>query len=158
MTDEEISFEAAYHLTQQLEGGHNPDDEGSDTWYGIRRENHPNEPWPPTVARAKEIAFQQYWKPYNLGKLPGYFAAAAFDWLFNGGPAIRELQRLCGVQQDGRIGSMTAQAVRSHQELMPVYLAARLEWMMALPNWSKNRHVWTNRVLSLAWHIGRVEG
>ena len=43
-----------------LEGVHNVDT-GGDTWWGIARNSHPDEPWPPTLERAKQIYFDEYY-------------------------------------------------------------------------------------------------
>lgn len=104
-------FDLAIEIILGAEGIHNPNDEGSDTWYGLRRANHPNEtPWPPTRERVIQIARAEYWDPYHFDQLPAALAIATADWIWNGGRAISTLQHVLGVTPDGSIGPETANA------------------------------------------------
>jgi lysozyme family protein len=152
-------FDVAAAITFAQEGGHNPSDEGSDTWYGIRRANHPDEtPWPPTKERALEIAREQYWAPYRFDLLPASLACAAFDWVFNGGPAISTLQRILGVTEDGRIGPDTAHAAaRANQaDTLTRYFARRAFYLVGLHSWTLHSEAWMCRLFSVYGECRRL--
>jgi lysozyme family protein len=149
------TFDLAWRITLHEEGGRNPDDAGSETYYGIRRADNPDLPWPPTLEQAKARAEAQYWAPYHFELLPPIFAVAAFDWLFNGGPAIRTLQALLDVPLDGEIGPQTAAAaaaVKDPVELLARYLTRRAIYYAGLSTFAVNAGEWFARL----FHVHRA--
>lgn len=145
-------FELAWEITRALEGEHTPNDEGSDTWFGIRRANNPDMPWPPTVEQAKARARERYWTPYHFDQLPAALACAAFDFKFNGGPAIGTLQHVLGVTNDGAIGPQTSGAA-ARCDVRPTlarYLMERDLYYIGLHGFDDNGRGWLVRVISLA--------
>ena len=52
------------NLAHNIEGFHDADlGRGGDTVWGIARKFHPEEPWPPSYDRCKEIYFDEYYTP-----------------------------------------------------------------------------------------------
>lgn len=145
-------FEAAWEITLAIEGGHNPNDENSDTWFGIRRANNPDMPWPPTVEQAKARARERYWTPYHFDQLPAALACAAFDFIFNGGRSISTLQRVLGVTTDGQIGPETASAASrcDVRRTLARYLMERDLYYLGLHGFDDNARGWLTRVIDLA--------
>lgn len=155
MSPPDRGFALAASITFREEGGHNPDDEGSDTWYGVRRANHPNEPWPPTKARALAIAEAEYWRPYDFHRLPPALACAAFDWIFNGGPAIKSLQRVLGVTPDGIIGVETERAAEGCdlRDTLARYMMQRALYYTGLQSFDRNGASWMKRLFSITLRL-----
>lgn len=94
------------------DGKHNVD-EGGETVYGISRKWHPDEPWPPTPERAKEIAYHDYWQVLQCDALPPDIAFYLADTSFNQGQgyAVCLFQQLSGVYSDGKMGPNTIDAI-----------------------------------------------
>ena len=117
--------EALTHVLKH-EGGYvnHPSDPGGATNKGVtlanfRRYVKPNG----TVADLKRLTVDQaaivyrryYWDAVLGDMLPGGVDYAVFDFAVNSGPsrAVKFLQRIVGVVQDGRIGPKTLEAVES---------------------------------------------
>ena len=133
------AFEQAWRITAPEEGGHNPDDEGSDTWYGIRR-------------AAKARARARYWTAYHLELLPVAFGAAVFDWLYNGGQPIHALQEVLGVAPDGEVGPATARAagaVRDPVRTLQRLFARRGYYYASLESFSRHWESWLTRLFDV---------
>ena len=103
-------------------------------------------------AEAVEIYKAQYWAPVRGDELPAGVDLAVFDFAVNSGPgrAVKELQEVLGVKQDGIIGLQTLDAVHRYpgkeQTLISDYADGRLAFMKGLSNWPHNKNGWTNRV------------
>jgi lysozyme family protein len=73
-----------------------------------------------------------------------------FDFAINSGSAraVKELQRVLGVQVDGIIGLVTLSEINriKPSELIHRYSARRLAFMESLRNWNANKNGWTKRV------------
>lgn len=103
-----------------------------------------------TNAEVREIYQGQYWWPIRGDDLPPGLDWAVFDFAVNSGPgrAIKELQRILGVNADGAVGLVTLAAVAKSDipSLIEVYCNARLRFMRGLKNWGANKNGWTRRV------------
>lgn len=105
-----------------------------------------------TKDEAIEIYRAQYWNPIRGDELPLGVDWAVFDFAVNSGPgrAVRELQELLRVKQDGIIGLITLNAIRNYpgreHKLIADYSQARLDFMKTLSNWPYNKNGWTKRV------------
>ena len=105
-----------------------------------------------TKDEAIEIYRAQYWNPIRGDELPLGVDWAVFDFAVNSGPgrAVRELQELLSVKQDGIIGLITLNAIKNYpgreHKLIADYSQARLDFMKTLSNWPYNKNGWTKRV------------
>ncbi len=93
---------------------------------------------------------RKYWDKVKADSLPEGVDYCVFDTAINSGPgrAIKLLQGVVGVDQDGDIGPKTLGAVKSFdpKELIQDYSKRRLSFMMDLPAWQHFSKGWTNRV------------
>jgi lysozyme family protein len=65
-------------------------------------------------AKARDLAFQRYWKPMMCDQFSPGVGLAVYDTAFNHGvgAATKMLQYAAGVRVDGSIGAITIRAVR----------------------------------------------
>ncbi len=163
------AFDAAMRLVLKNEGGLNLDDDdpGGRTMYGIAERFHP-EAWmngPPSIGAAFDIYRRKYWNRVRGDDLPAPVAVALMDFAVQSGPsfAVRHLQGLLGVVQDGRIGPITLAAVAQED---PVTLAENLtrmrhDFLKALGQRSKAHAVrqrgYANRIERVLLAIRRGE-
>jgi lysozyme family protein len=112
------------------EGGYvdHPADPGGETKFGISRRflirvGLPNENIRGmTRERAKELYQLYFVEPNRLDEFKDpRLANLVLDWLVNGGPAIKALQRLLKVEADGVVGEKTLAAANG---LRPIELDA----------------------------------
>jgi lysozyme family protein len=136
----------------EIEGVHSDDpaDAGGDTWWGIARASHPDEPWPPTFERATEIAHDEYWTPLRCDDLRAPLALLLFDMGFNSGTvsAARLLQAVIGgLRIDGRIGPVTIEAAArcDIRRTGADFQARRVMTLMHAGNWTRFGHGWLVR-------------
>lgn len=102
---------------------------------------------------AKDVAplyKRKYWDKVKADELPTGIDYCVFDTAINSGPgrAIKLLQGVVGVDQDGDIGPKTLAAVKAFdsKDLVQDYSKRRLSFMMDLKNWPTFGKGWTNRV------------
>jgi lysozyme family protein len=147
------AFKQADAVVALMEGGHanSPHDAGGDTWYGISRRWHPKEePWPPTVQRAQQIRFEEYWCACRCDELPLYVALLVYDMAMTSAPedAIKLMQQTVKVPVDGVIGPVTLLAAK---KMLPAeYLAARALAMTTNSTFVYNGRGWFRRLFTLA--------
>jgi hypothetical protein len=102
-----------------------------------------------TPATAKEIYRANYWNRMQCGALPAGLDLEVFDFGVNAGPAeaVKMLQKIVGVNQDGSIGPITLAAVGQlkARDLISRYSDARLAFYKALSN-PEFEQGWQNRV------------
>lgn len=162
------SFDMAFAFTHKEEGGFIlstlAGDSGGETYAGIARNKQPQwEGWVridqgDTISTTlqnmvKNFYFNRFWLRMNLEQLPQPLATLAYDWGVNSGNiiAIKKLQYLLNVNDDGILGSTTAGAARSMppDKLAMRYLAARLDFLNDLNAWMTFGKGWTQRVVDL---------
>src|SRR5690606_31383462 len=68
-----------------------------------------------TTEQAGKVYKAQYWDKVRGDDLPSGLDYAVFDFAVNSGPAkaVKELQKVLGVTQDGIIGPITLEAARA---------------------------------------------
>jgi lysozyme family protein len=107
-----VTFDEAFEHVIGSEGGYsnNPKDPGGETKFGISKRSYPNEDIRNlTLDRAREIYRRDFWDKLYLDNLPDVIRFDLFDAAVNSGvkQAIKFLQKACGVNADGKIGSIT---------------------------------------------------
>lgn len=162
MVSDRERFERAFALLKVHEGGYSnhKDDPGGATMRGVtqrtfnayrRRRGEPLvDVRNITDAEVRDIYKRQYWDAINADDLPPGVAYTVFDAGVNSGPgqAVRWLQRLVGVRDDGIVGDETIAATQAHAAapLIDDYNDNRLAFMRSLRHWNTFKSGWTRRV------------
>lgn len=112
-----------------------------------------------TLAEAEDVYRKGYWTQSGGDLLPVGLDYAAFDFGVNSGPAraVKVLQRLVGVVEDGNAGPATLAAVEAYPggvaKLIRDYCDARMDFLRAIKNpktgFPKNGRGWTIRVTGI---------
>lgn len=141
-------------IIQRIEGGYvnDPQDSGGQTNYGISQASYPNLDIPNiTEADAIAIYFSDYWNACGAGSLPVGLDLWVFDGAINhgAGTAVKLLQQVAGVAQDGVMGPATIAAASKMAE-PEVYLVARLRLYESLAGWATYQGGWTKRLFIIA--------
>lgn len=150
------------------EGGYvnHPDDPGGATDRGITQRTFDSwrrsrgEPTQPvrgiSQAEAEQIIAEQYFAPVWFDRLPSGLDYAMADYSVNSGPAraVKELQRILGVVDDGVMGNVTFAAIlgRRVADLIIALCARRMAFLRALDHWPTFGTGWKIRVM------GRQDG
>ena len=152
----------------ELEGGFadHPSDPGGATNMGITHKTLARwrgiEPWW-DLPKAEVLSLQRaeaeaiykalYWERCKADLLPPGVDLAVFDYAVNSGPdrAIRTLQALVGVVQDGFVGPLTVEAVtkRDPRALIEALCDQRLGFLQRLTTWTTFGRGWTSRVATI---------
>lgn len=163
------SFQTALAHVFAQEGGYvdHPNDPGGATKYGITRRTlaryrnvRPANKLPKSAVRhlrkseATKIYYRQYWHPIQGQKLPAGLAFCLFDFAVNSGPAraIKTLQALVRVPQDGRMGPVTLAGInaainlRSESHLIGQISNQRLQFLQRLRHYKVFGRGWRRRV------------
>lgn len=115
-----------------------------------------------TRREAAEIYRANYWLPMRCGDLPGPVALMLFDFGVNAGPrtAVKVLQRVVGVTDDGSVGPITLSAVRAADplKLLDQLAEARLAHYRALADFATFGAGWTARTQQVAALARAVRG
>lgn len=153
-----MNFDQAFDALIGHEGGYsnNPADPGGETMWGVTL----------TVARAsgytgpmrdlprdtaKAIYRAQYWDAVRADQLPDQVRFDIFDAAVNSGvkQAVKWLQRVLGVSEDGIIGPATlAAAASAGPDIGRRYSGVRLKFMTDLPTWPSFGRGWARRIAS----------
>lgn len=169
-------FKTALAIILQHEGGYSNrgTDRGGETYAGVSRKNWPNWAGWAIIDKAKPLKQGQFIKNKRLDGLVEVFyyenfwkrtrgdqiqsqeiANFLFDWLVNSGyHAVKALQRLVGVTDDGVMGPQTVAAVNAAAPdgLFTRYKAARLKFLKDIvtrdPAQAVNWEGWKDRVES----------
>ena len=161
------TFEKALGFVLAHEGGfvNHPRDPGGATNRGItqatfdawRRQNGLQKETVEDITddEVAKIYRVQYWDAVRANELPVGLDYALFDFAVNSGPsrAVKFLQRIVGVDDDGAIGTMTMDAVTRYSDLFGVERLIqrlcddRLAWMKRLQHWNTFGRGWTRRVM-----------
>lgn len=103
-----------------------------------------------TKTEADEIVGAQYLDPVRFDDLPAGLDYSVADFAVNSGPAraVKELQKMVGVAQDGIMGAQTLAAIgrASIPELIGAYNDRRLAFMKSLKTWRTFGRGWSARV------------
>ncbi len=107
-----------------------------------------------TRREAAEIYRSNYWLPMRCGDLPPPVALMTFDFGVNAGArtAVKLLQRVVGVTDDGSVGPLTLAAVKAMDanRLVDEMAEARLAHYRALPTFGTFGAGWTTRTQQVA--------
>ncbi len=135
------------------EGGlvNDPKDPGGVTKFGISQRSYPAlNIRALTLDEAKAIYQRDYWAPIQGEALPAGLDLLVLDHAVNAGPAraVRLLQHLVGVPEDGLMGPVTLAGVASAdpQDLIARYSELRLDFYRDLPTWRHFGAGWSRRV------------
>lgn len=111
------------------------------------------------LSEAEEIYRKGYWTQSGGDLLPVGLDYAAFDFGVNSGPAraVKVLQSVVGVPEDGNAGPQTAAAVKAYSggvaKLIKDYCEARMDFLRSLTNrktgFPVNGRGWTIRVTGI---------
>jgi lysozyme family protein len=104
-----------------------------------------------TKAIAAKIYKNKYWKSIHGDELPDGVDYAVFDYAVNSGisRAVKVLQKIVGVKQDGIVGGMTIDAVKrmDPEEIINKLCDQRLSFLQSLKIWKYFGKGWKRRVL-----------
>ena len=113
-----------------------------------------------TPDAAKALYQRDYWQRIDGDRLPATLALLVFDAAVNNGTgrAVRWLQQVAQVPQDGVIGEQTVHAIDrtvARQggivDLCSEFLALRLVFMTSLPTWKTFGIGWARRLCRLPY-------
>lgn len=107
-------------------------------------------------SEVSEIYSKNYWRLIRGDSLPCGLDYAVFDFAVNSGVtrAVKYLQRLVKVPDDGAIGLITLSAVEDHmrrdeEATIAQYCANRLAFLQSLPTFKVFGKGWTRRVVGM---------
>ncbi|MAD98719.1 MAG: putative glycosyl hydrolase [Prokaryotic dsDNA virus sp.] len=94
----------------------------------------------------------QYWDKVWGDHLPSGLDYSVYDFAINSGPsrAIKFLQRILGVTQDGIMGNVTFSAIMERGDIENIISALnydRWQWLKRLRHWKTFGKGWTRRVM-----------
>lgn len=148
-----MNFDQAFERLIGHEGGYvnDPRDPGGETKFGISRRSYPGETIRTmTLERAKAIYLRDFWGPAGCDGVPDGVKFDLFDMAVNSGvkQAVLTLQRAVGVDDDGKLGPITLQAVASMPGLRFVarFNGHRLQFLSTLATWPAFGRGWANRI------------
>lgn len=102
------------------------------------------------IEEAAEIYRKEYANRVSFDELPAGLDYAMLDYAINSGPAqaVRSLQRVLGVVQDGVIGPRTRDTIRMRGVVKMIDSLQDERWafMQRLSNFQKNKNGWKTRV------------
>lgn len=112
-----------------------------------------------TVAELKAISDadvakvyrKHYWDKVRADELPGGLDYAVFDYAVNSGPgrAVKHLQEVLGVKQDGVIGPVTIAAAFQAPGPITALCDRRMRFLRSLKTWPTFGRGWSSRVLGV---------
>lgn len=139
------NFEKAVEVVLAHEGGYvdHKSDPGGETKYGISKRSYPNVDIKNlTIARAKQIYFNDFWSPYKYDQIINdAIATKLFDTSVNVGPkrAFRFMQQALNqmgksLVADGIMGDKTVEAINAVDNfvLLNVYRSVQAEYYKGL--------------------------
>jgi lysozyme family protein len=160
---------AVSFVIDRLEGGASLiSDSGGETKFGISKRGNPGVDIS-HLSREEAIAIyhEKYWSVVRGDALPRGLDLLVFDAAVNMGPipAVRLLQRILSIREDGMVGPQTIAAVKAfspQSELRALYNELRHRVYTDLcdkkPAFEKYRYGWSCRMFRLADEAGRVGG
>jgi lysozyme family protein len=152
-----MNFDDAFGELIIREGSYvnNPSDPGGETMYGVtarvaRAHGYAGPMRSLSIEQAKSIARSEYWDTIKADDLPDEIRFDVFDTAYNSGvsEAVRLLQRAAGVNDDGKLGPVTLNTIRSLNpwRLLCRFNGQRLEFLRHLGTWQTFGGGWAGRV------------
>lgn len=157
-------FEKCIEIVLQKEGGfvNHSADPGGATNYGItikvlseyrKTEVNVEDVQRLSVGEAKQIYFKNYWKSIQGDQLPNGVNLSVFDFAVNAGifQAVKVLQKVVNVRQDGMIGPITLKAVQTFEAktVIESFAAERVLFYKGLKTFSIFGKGWLRRTESV---------
>lgn len=160
-----MNFEKAFERLIGHEGGYSTDRNDPGNWtggkvgkgvlkgtkYGIAANTYPNlDIKNLTLEQAKAIYKKDWWDKLGAEQLHPAIVYQLWDFAVNAGKsrAVKELQQVVGVIDDGILGAKTIAAVKalSVTDVLILLTAERLRFYTSLTTWGTYGKGWTNRV------------
>ncbi|MEQ1321774.1 glycoside hydrolase family 108 protein [Acinetobacter guillouiae] len=160
-----MNFDQAFARLIGHEGGYSTDRNDPGNWtggkvgkgtmkgtkYGIAANTYPNlDIKNLTLEQAKAIYKKDWWDKLGADQLHSAIVYQLWDFAVNAGKsrAIKELQQVANVPDDGIIGPKTIAAVKamSVNDVLILLASERLRFYTSLSTWAKYGKGWTNRV------------
>lgn len=151
-----MNFSEALQHVLKHEGGYidHPDDPGGETNFGItvavaRENGYLGDMRTIPMSVVESIYKRKYWDKVRADEMPESVRFALFDYAVNSGSgaAIRALQRVLGVADDGVIGPMTLAAAKAQSAGLGARLNGyRLKFMTELKIWPTFGKGWARRI------------
>ncbi len=121
------------------------------TKFGIAANTYPNiDIKNLTIEQAKQIYKRDWWDKLGADSLHPAIVFQLWDFAVNAGKsrAVKELQQVAGVPDDGVIGPKTIAAVKAMDvnDVLLRLTAERLKFYTSLSTWATHGKGWTNRV------------
>ena len=155
------NFEKSLNMLLKSEGGFvdNPADPGGMTNLGVTaktwgsfmgRDTNEKEMRNLTPEKVAPLYEKKYWDACMCDDLPSGIDYLMFDFAVNAGPgrAIKMLQKVIGVPEDGSIGPVTLQniAVTDKTDLIARFSNAKKEFYESLPTFATFGKGWLKRI------------
>lgn len=160
-----MNFEKAFARLIGHEGGYSTDRNDPGNWtggkvgkgvlkgtkYGIAANTYPNlDIKNLTLEQAKAIYKKDWWDKLGAEQLHPAIVYQLWDFAVNAGKsrAVKELQQVAGVIDDGILGAKTIAAVKALPvtDVLILLTAERLRFYTSLTTWGTYGKGWTNRV------------
>jgi lysozyme family protein len=144
------NFGVAFNSMLRHEGGfvNHPKDPGGMTNLGVTKRVW--DEWTGGNADVAPLYKKRYWDAVKGNDLPSGLDVCVFDCAVNSGVsrAVRILQRILGVKDDGIIGPVTIAATTAIpvDDLIERYTKERQDFLQSLPTFSTFGKGWTTRV------------
>ena len=151
-----MSFDKCFASVIGVEGGYVNDlkDPGGETKFGISKRSYPAEDIKNlTLERAKELYRRDYWDKIRGDMIASPLDAFVFDAAVNQGiePAIKMLQKVVGVAQDGICGMITQRKAQSAtKEHAALFMAERAMRYYVTRNFDIYGRGWLKRLFVVA--------
>lgn len=151
-----MNFSEALQHVLKHEGGYidHPNDPGGETNFGItvavaRENGYLGDMRTIPMSVVESIYKRKYWDKVRADEMPESVRFALFDYAVNSGPgaAIRALQRVLSVADDGVLGPMTLAAAQAQSAGLGARLNGyRLKFMTELKIWPTFSKGWARRI------------
>lgn len=160
-----MNFEIAFQRLIGHEGGYSNDRNDPGNWtggkvgigkllgtkFGLAANTYPNlDIKNLTTDQAKLIYKKDWWDKLGADQLHPAIVYQLWDFAINAGKsrAVKELQQVAGVPDDGVIGPKTIAAVKVMEvnDVLLMLAAERLKFYTSLSTWDRYGKGWTNRV------------
>lgn len=121
------------------------------TKYGIAANTYPHlDIKNLTLEDAKAIYHRDWWTKIKADQMPFAVVYQLWDFAINSGieTAVKRLQRVVKVGEDGSVGKITLAAINSMalNDVLILLSAERLEYMASLSSWSHFGKGWARRI------------
>lgn len=168
------NFPACLAITRKWEGGdvNHPKDPGGLTSRGVtqargaayrkkRRLSYKSvTEW--TDGEVDEFYRLEFWYPVRGDQLPAGVDLSTWDYGVNSGTSrsVKKLQKVVGVAQDGKIGTITLDAIaaRDPAAIVVAHCDARLTFLRGLSIWSTFGKGWARRVADIRSEALKMAG